>query len=59
MISFTGSTSIGRGISEIVHKRFGRTILELGGNNAVIAHEDANLELCIKASVFAAVGTAG
>ena len=43
----------------MVHKRFGRTILELGGNNAVILMEDANLELALKGCVFAAVGTCG
>lgn len=59
LISFTGSTSIGERISEITHKRFGRTILELGGNNAVIVMDDANLELALKASLFAAVGTCG
>lgn len=59
LISFTGSTSIGKRISEIVHTRFGRTILELGGNNAVIVMEDANLELALKACAFAAVGTCG
>jgi len=42
-----------------VHTRFGRTILELGGNNAVIIHEDANLDLSIKGSLFSAVGTCG
>lgn len=59
LISFTGSTSIGKRISEIVHTRFGRTILELGGNNAVIVMEDANLELALKGCAFAAVGTCG
>ena len=58
-MSFTGSTSIGKRISSIVHSRFGRTILELGGNNACVVLEDANLELVIKAVTFAAVGTAG
>ena len=46
-------------MSEIVHKRFGRTILELGGNNAVIVMDDANVELALKGCVFAAVGTCG
>ena len=50
---------IGQRVSEIVHKRFGRTILELGGNNAVIVMEDANLELALKGCVFSAVGTCG
>lgn len=59
LISFTGSTSIGKRISSIVHTRFGRTILELGGNNACIVMGDAKLELVLKAVLFAAVGTAG
>lgn len=59
LVSFTGSTRVGRRVSEIVHKRFGKTILELGGNNAVIVMEDANLELVLKGSLFAAVGTCG
>jgi aldehyde dehydrogenase family 7 protein A1 len=42
-----------------VHKRFARTILELGGNNAAIIMDDADLELALKACVFACVGTAG
>jgi aldehyde dehydrogenase family 7 protein A1 len=59
MISFTGSTSVGRHVSETVHRRFGRTILELGGNNATIVMPDADLDLALRASVFGAVGTAG
>ena len=59
LISFTGSTQVGRGISSEVHKRFGRTILELGGNNAVILMDDADQDLAISACVFGAVGTAG
>jgi aldehyde dehydrogenase family 7 protein A1 len=59
LISFTGSTDIGRRISSVVHSRFGRTILELGGNNAVVVMDDANLELATSAIFFAAVGTAG
>jgi len=47
LISFTGSTSIGKRISEIVHSRFGRTIMELGGNNAVVVMDDANLTLAL------------
>lgn len=45
LISFTGSTAVGRSVSADVHKRFGKTILELGGNNAVIIMPDADLEL--------------
>jgi aldehyde dehydrogenase (NAD+) len=59
LISFTGSTAIGRRVAETVARRFGRTILELGGNNAVIVTEDADLDLAIRAILFGAVGTAG
>jgi aldehyde dehydrogenase (NAD+) len=59
LISFTGSTLIGRRVSETVARRFGRTILELGGNNAIIVADDADLELAIRAILFGAVGTAG
>jgi aldehyde dehydrogenase family 7 protein A1 len=59
LISFTGSTEIGRHVSTVVHTRFGRTILELGGNNAVVVMEDADIELCVRSCLFAAVGTAG
>lgn len=59
LISFTGSTAVGRLVSEIVSKRFGRTILELGGNNAAVIMDDADLDLALKACVFACVGTAG
>mmetsp|Transcript_62453 Transcript_62453/g.71640 ORF Transcript_62453/g.71640 Transcript_62453/m.71640 type:complete len:513 (+) Transcript_62453:70-1608(+) len=59
LISFTGSTSIGKRVSTTVHSRFGRTILELGGNNAAVIMDDADLELAYKGLIFAAVGTAG
>ena len=59
LVSFTGSTEIGQRISTEVHKRFGRTILELGGNNAVIIMDDADLDLALKGCTFSAVGTAG
>jgi aldehyde dehydrogenase family 7 protein A1 len=59
LISFTGSTEIGKRISSVVHTRFGRTILELGGNNAAIVMEDADIELALKAVTFSAVGTCG
>ncbi len=59
LVSFTGSTKIGRTVSETVARRFGRTILELGGNNAIIVAEDADLDLATRAIVFGAVGTAG
>jgi aldehyde dehydrogenase (NAD+) len=59
LISFTGSTVIGRHVAETVARRFGRTILELGGNNAIIIAEDADLDLATRAILFGAVGTAG
>jgi aldehyde dehydrogenase family 7 member A1 len=59
LISFTGSTSIGRHVSHVVHNRFGRTILELGGNNAAVVMDDADIEIALRSCVFAAVGTAG
>jgi aldehyde dehydrogenase (NAD+) len=59
LISFTGSTRIGRRVSTTVAERFGRTILELGGNNAIIVAEDADLDLATRAILFGAVGTAG
>jgi len=59
LISFTGSTDIGRRISSVVHSRFGRTILELGGNNAMIVMDDANIDMAVRSILFAAVGTAG
>lgn len=59
LISFTGSTAQGRRIATSVASRFGRTILELGGNNAVIVLDDADIDLALRAILFAAVGTAG
>jgi len=59
LVSFTGSTHIGRTVSESVARRFGRTILELGGNNGIIVAEDADLDLATRAILFGAVGTAG
>jgi len=59
LISFTGSTEQGRKVSEALGRRFGRAILELGGNNAVIVLDDANLDLAVRAILFAAVGTSG
>ena len=59
LISFTGSTPVGRHVAEVVAARFGRAILELGGNNAIIVAEDARLDLATRAIVFGAVGTAG
>jgi len=59
LISMTGSTEMGIRIGEAVGKRLGRTILELGGNNAIIIAEDADLDLALRATLFGAVGTAG
>jgi aldehyde dehydrogenase (NAD+) len=59
LVSFTGSTSMGRHVSEACARRFGRSILELGGNNAIVVEADANLDLALRAILFAAVGTAG
>jgi aldehyde dehydrogenase (NAD+) len=59
LVSFTGSTDTGRIISQKVSHRLGRCLLELGGNNAIIIDESANLKLAIPAVVFGAVGTAG
>jgi len=59
LISLTGSTAIGKHAAEVVSKRFGKTILELGGNNAIIITPNADLQLAIPAVVFGAVGTAG
>jgi aldehyde dehydrogenase (NAD+) len=59
LISFTGSTSVGRHVGERVAARLGKSLLELGGNNALIVDETANLDLAVPAIVFGAVGTAG
>lgn len=59
LISFTGSTPVGRHVSKAVHSRFGRTILELGGNNTVIVMEDADLSNALPQIVFGSVGTCG
>ncbi len=59
LISATGSCRMGRHIGEVVAGRLGRTILELGGNNAVIVMDDADQDLALRAVLFGAVGTAG
>jgi aldehyde dehydrogenase (NAD+) len=59
LISATGSSKMGMRVAEAVGKRFGRTILELGGNNAIIVGASANLDLAMRAILFGAVGTAG
>jgi len=59
LVSFTGSTRVGRTVSAAVASRFGRSILELGGNNAIIISKDADLDMSLIGAVFGAVGTAG
>ncbi len=59
LLSFTGSTEVGRRVAQTVAGRLGRSLLELGGNNAVIIEESADLALAIPSIVFGAVGTAG
>mgnify|MGYP003980322693 FL=1 len=59
LISATGSTRMGKRIGGIVGERLGKTILELGGNNAIIVDEEANMDIVLPAIVFGAVGTAG
>jgi aldehyde dehydrogenase (NAD+) len=59
LLSFTGSTAVGRTVGERVAARMGKSLLELGGNNAIIVDEFANLDLAVPAIVFGAVGTAG
>ena len=59
LVSATGSTKMGRRVGEAVAHRFGRSLLELGGNNAIIVTHSADLKLALRAIVFGAVGTAG
>ncbi len=59
LVSATGSCRMGKRVAEVVGKRLGRTILELGGNNAIIATKHADLDLVTRAVLFGAVGTAG
>lgn len=59
LISATGSTRMGKKVGEVVGARLGKTILELGGNNAIIVSEHANLDIALVAVLFGAVGTAG
>lgn len=59
LVSFTGSTRVGRMVSSKVAERFGKSILELGGNNAIIITKEADLDMSIIGAVFGAVGTAG
>ncbi len=59
VVSATGSCAMGRHVGEVVARRLGRSILELGGNNAIIVMPDADLKLALRAVLFGAVGTAG
>jgi aldehyde dehydrogenase (NAD+) len=59
LISATGSCRMGRRVAEVVGKRLGRSLLELGGNNAIIVSPSADIELAVRGTLFAAVGTAG
>ena len=59
LLSFTGSTAVGRGIAQTVAARLGKSLLELGGNNAIIVDETADLDMAARAIVFGALGTAG
>src|SRR5262249_39079213 len=59
LISATGSCTMGYRVAEVVGRRLGRTILELGGNNAIVVTPEADLELATRAIVFGSVGTAG
>ncbi len=59
LVSFTGSTRIGRHVSKTVAERFGKTILELGGNNAIIVSQHSDLNMVLIGAIFGAVGTAG
>eukprot|EP00164_Ancoracysta_twista_P009023 GFYU01013223.1.p1 GENE.GFYU01013223.1~~GFYU01013223.1.p1 ORF type:complete len:536 (+),score=182.94 GFYU01013223.1:86-1693(+) len=59
LISFTGSSKVGGYVNEVVASRFGRPLLELGGNNAAIIMDDANMDLALPATMFSAVGTVG
>lgn len=59
LISATGSTRMGKAVGKTVAERLGRALLELGGNNAIIISEHANLEMSIRGALFGAVGTAG
>ncbi len=59
LVSATGSVAMGRAVGRTVAERLGRSLLELGGNNGIIVMDDADLDLALRAVLFAAVGTAG
>lgn len=59
LVSFTGSTKVGLMVQQTVNARFGKCLLELSGNNAIIVMDDADIKLAVRSILFAAVGTAG
>ena len=59
LVSFTGSCRVGQEVALAVQRRWGKSLLELGGNNAILVNHDADLDMVIRAAVFACVGTAG
>ncbi|XP_074650055.1 alpha-aminoadipic semialdehyde dehydrogenase-like [Tubulanus polymorphus] len=59
LVSFTGSTAVGKKVALTVQERFGKILLELGGNNAIIVDETADLDMVVRGALFACVGTAG
>ncbi|HET7260639.1 MAG TPA: aldehyde dehydrogenase family protein [Casimicrobiaceae bacterium] len=59
LVSFTGSSAVGAHVAQTVAQRFGKVLLECGGNNAIIVADDADLDLVVPSVVFGAVGTAG
>jgi aldehyde dehydrogenase family 7 protein A1 len=59
LVSFTGSTKVGQRVNEVVGRRFGRPLLELGGNNAIVVMPSADLDMALRTVLFAAAGTCG
>lgn len=59
LLSFTGSTTVGRAVGVAVQQRFGKSLLELGGNNALVINDDANFRNALDAAFFGCIGTAG
>lgn len=59
LVSFTGSTAVGREVGVEVQRRFGKFLLELGGNNALVINEDASFDMAMDAAFFGCIGTAG
>ncbi|KAI0216241.1 Alpha-aminoadipic semialdehyde dehydrogenase [Lamellibrachia satsuma] len=59
LVSFTGSTAVGKKVALVVTERFGKHLLELGGNNAIIVNDDADVSMVVQSALFACVGTAG